>query len=174
MYQYTDGLVSERLTTRFLTKDDVPAWEEFFTYPEAVELIPEPFFIPGANNAGPWIERQMKRYADQKYGMQALIEKATGSFIGMCGLMLQEVDGMQELEVGYHLIKRFWGKGYAPEAARLFINYVFNNNISPYVISIIDTRNARSAKVAEKNGLRISKTSSWNNMATNIYRIDKP
>ena len=38
-YQYNDGLESERLVTKMLSLDDIPAWEEFFSTPETTEFL---------------------------------------------------------------------------------------------------------------------------------------
>ncbi|CAN5544418.1 hypothetical protein BH23BAC1_BH23BAC1_35930 [soil metagenome] len=75
-------------------------------------------------------------------------------FIGKCGLLTQEVDGIKEIEVGYHIMKKYRRQGYAPEAAKLFFDYALRNYLTISMISIIDIRNIKSQRVAEKNGLR--------------------
>src|SRR4249919_3241675 len=113
-YFYKDQLKSERLITRFLTTDDVYPWADFFKDKEAFEFLPTHGLTEPEDIAGSWIERQLGRYANNKYGLQALIDRQTGEFIGQCGLILQEVDGQPEIEVGYHVFKKHWGKRYAP------------------------------------------------------------
>jgi RimJ/RimL family protein N-acetyltransferase len=171
-YYYTDQLETKRLRTRFLTMDDVPLWSEFFKDPEAIKLFPASFFPPDRDPAELWIERQIDRYNNQKYGAQALIDKESGLLVGLCGLILQEVDGISELEVGYHVLSKYWGKGYAPEAARRFIRFAFENKLSDSIISIIDVRNKKSQRVAEKNGLTIDKRTTWREIDAYIYRTN--
>lgn len=172
-YTYRDGLISDRLTTRFLTREDIPAWSVFFEDPDSVAYLPD-YGLPNATaRATQWIERQLMRYENQLYGLHALIEKSTGDFIGQCGLITQEVDGQTEIEVGYHIFKRFRGKGYAPEAAKLFIQYAFDHDQTDRVVSIIDVRNTNSQRVAEKNGLTRERTTNWNGLEVFIYRIAK-
>jgi RimJ/RimL family protein N-acetyltransferase len=103
-----------------------------------------------------------------------LIDKETNALIGQCGLLLQEVDGIRELEVGYHIIKKYWGKGYAPEAARLFLDFAVEHDLADSVISIIDIRNTKSMRVAEKNGLHRDKQTRWLDKDVFIYRIQTP
>ena len=86
---------------------------------------------------------------------------------------MQEVDRETEIEVGYHIFKRFWGQGFAPEAAKLFIDYAFKNNLSNSIISIININNIRSQQVAEKNGLVREKQTNWLDLNVYIYRIKK-
>src|SRR5688572_2485850 len=112
-----------------LTPKHIPLWAEFFKDPEAVVFHRTHLKEDHEESARIWIERQIERYEDGMYGLQALYDKETHEFIGMCGLINQEVDGREQLEVGYHVLSKYWGKGYAPEAARMFIDYVFNENI---------------------------------------------
>ena len=44
-------------------------------------------------------------------------EKATGRFLGQCGIIPQELEGMRQMEIAYLLARREWGHGYATEAA---------------------------------------------------------
>jgi RimJ/RimL family protein N-acetyltransferase len=120
------------------------------------------------------MDKQLNRYAKNLFGLQALIDKRTNEFIGQCGLLLQEVDGRQEVEVGYHILRKHWGKGYAPEAARLFIDFAFEKNLSNSVISIINSKNIKSQRVAQKNGLIKENQTSWRNMDVFIYRVQRP
>jgi [ribosomal protein S5]-alanine N-acetyltransferase len=151
---YPNKLESRRLVTRRLTKNDAAIWAEFFADNEAFEFLPSSGSISNAEKAAEWIDRQINRYKDNTYGLLALIEKSNHDFIGQCGLLTQEVDGMKELEVGYHVLKKYRGQGYATEAAGLFINHAFKNKLSTSVISIIDIWNLKSKRVAEKNGLK--------------------
>ena len=169
-YRYEDQLESTRLMTRFLTMEDVQEWADFFKDKEAIELFPASFFPSGADHAAQWIGRQMERYQHHLYGLQAIISKETGQFVGQCGLIEQEVDGQKELEVGYHIFKKYWGNGYAPEAAKMFIDYALNNGLAESVISIIDVRNVKSQRVAEKNGLIRDKQTNWKGLDVFIYR----
>ncbi len=172
-YTYQDLLRSPRLQTRFLTQDDIVIWTDFFKDEEAIEFMPTYGLTTNEERATRWIEKQFNRYATNRMGLQALMDKKSNTFIGQAGLLVQEVDGLIELEVGYHVFKKYWGQGYAPEAARLFLNHAFENNLSESVISIIDTRNVNSQRVADKNGLRREKQTTWSDLNVYIYRIDK-
>ena len=170
---YPDGLETSRLRTRFLTPEDQVPWTEFFKDPEAVALFPDAGIASPQERANQWIERQLTRYRENRFGLQVLLEKKTGAFIGQCGLLAQEVDGMAELEVGYHIFRKYWGQGYAPEAACLFIDLAFERYLAESVISIIDVRNVNSQRVAEKNGLQREKQTRWSGLDVYIYRIER-
>ncbi len=169
-YKYEDGLVTERLYTRFLVSDDSKEWAGFFEDEEAMQYFPN-FVSSNKEKVNPWIEKQLIRYKEKRYGLQALINKNTREFIGQCGLLLQEIEGKKELEVAYHIFKKYWGQGYAPEAAKAFLNYGFENKLASSIISIIDIRNINSQRVAEKNGLIREKQTRWADLDVFIYRI---
>ena len=173
IYKYEDGLTTERLYTRFLVLDDNKAWASFFEDKEAMQYFPT-FVTSNKEKVNPWIEKQLIRYKEKRYGLQALINKKTGEFIGQCGLLLQEIEGRQELEVAYYIFKKYWGQGYAPEASKAFIKYGFENKQATSIISIIDVRNIQSQRVADKNGLKREKQTRWADLDVFIYRIGEP
>lgn len=171
-YKYQDNLESERLKTRFLIKEDIEPWQEFLGNQECTKYF-QKTDMTAEEYSRFWIERQMKRYAEQRFGLQAIIEKETGKFVGQCGLLTQTVDGKEELEVGYHLFEKHWGKGFATEAAKLFIGYAFQNKLAESIISIIEKRNINSQKVAFRNGLILENETKWNGLEVFIFRIHK-
>jgi len=173
-YKYEDKLETNRLITRFLTIDDKKTWTEFCGDPACTEFFADFGVYDAEGLAKFWIERQLGRYKEKRYGHHALISKQTGAFIGQCGLLLQEVDGIQELEVGYSIMHRYWGQGFAPEAAKMFMEYASLNKLADSIISIIDKKNFRSQRVAEKNGLAIEKETNWSGLEVYIYRIALP
>jgi len=83
------------------------------------------------------------------------------------------VDGKKELEVGYHILREYWGRGYAPEAAQAFIKYGAENSDFDSIISIIHRENKNSIAVALKNGLKKEKETTWFDLPVSIYRINK-
>lgn len=172
-FSYRDNLESKRLLTRFLTTEDILTWADFFNDKEAVEFLPTFGLSSNLERAEYWIQRQLNRYKENNFGLQALIHKKTNEIVGQCGLLKQEVDGQIEIEVGYHIFKKLWGQGYAPEAAKLFIEYAFKNDLADSVISIIDIQNIKSQIVADKNGLKKEKQTKWSGIDVFIYRIRK-
>jgi len=174
MYRYNDGLQTPRLTTRYLTQADAPAWEAFLAHPIAGRFATDDKSIPLAQRAENWIGFCLKRYAEQRYGLQALIEKETGALVGQCGLILQDVGGIGEIEIGYHLLPQYWGKGYATEAARAFRNYGFETGVAPSIISLIHPDNHPSKQVARRNGMTYRETTTaFRNYPCEVYRITR-
>lgn len=170
-YKYEDNLQTQRLTTRFLTLNDIELWSKFFDDEECVKFFPTFGHTTSNGRATHWIDKQLNRYKDNRYGLQALIDKETGEFIGQCGLLAQDVDGITEVEVGYHIFKPHWGKGYATEAAQLFKKYAFDNEQCKSLVSIIHVDNILSQKVAERNGMKRDKRIKFFDEDHYVYRI---
>lgn len=124
-----------------------------------------------------FIERCLTRYEHEGYAYYAAIDKATGTLIGLMGLLNEDIDGDIQLGVGYILAKRYWGRGYATEGAGGWLGYAFDSLGAARVIADIRPENAASRRVAERLGLRIVgqhiKQVNGKQMLHLVYAIDK-
>lgn len=171
--RYEDQLKSARLTTRFVTMADAPEWVAYCSDPVATRFTALPGKTP-EEMATAVMEITLQRYADRRLGLQALLLKDTGTFIGKCGLLLQEVNGLPELEIGYHLLRKYWGNGYATEAAQLFRDYGFENRFADSIVSIIHPLNVPSQQVALRNGMELVDTNAaFRGHFYHLYRITR-
>ena len=171
---YTDGLETERLITKFVVPEDHELWTEYFADPVNCTFIPNTSGLAKEERSKEWIGFVVQRYSENRLGLQALIHKETGKFVGMAGLMIQEVSGTSETEVGYHLLRRHWGKGYATEIAQKFRDYGFENNFSNSIVSIIHPLNFPSKNVAIRNGMTlIEKGGNWRGHEVDVFRITR-
>ena len=88
----------------------------------------------------------------------AVVEKSIQETIGYCGLFyFPDVCGQPEREIGYRLVRVYWGHGYATEAATAVRDYGFGTLRLPRLISMVDPQNVASIRVAEKLGMRYEK-----------------
>jgi ribosomal-protein-alanine N-acetyltransferase len=164
---------TERLLFRAIDEKDFLKWLKFFEDPAAHQYWVEAQDAP-ERECSKWYEKQHLRYAQDRGGMNALIEKSSGKLVGHAGLLVQEVDGVTELEIAYSLLPEFWNKGFAIEAANKCKTFGFENNFAESLISIISVSNLPSQKVATKNGLTIAKQTVYRQNPVYIYRIQKP
>ena len=95
-----------------------------------------------ASSAGHWTLRG--------FGWFGVFERESGDFVGRIGPWHPE--GWPGFEVGWALCSKYWGRGYATEAAAATISYSFNELGQGKVISLIDPANVRSIGVAERLG----------------------
>src|SRR5262249_37492947 len=137
---------------------------------EAMRLFPRAL---GRQEMAEWIERNQKRYEQYGHGLWAVILKGEQKLIGDCGLTFHEVDGIEELEVGYHFNRKYWGQGFATEAARACMDYAFNQLGRRRIISMVRPENTPSRRVAERNGLGVEKEVFWRGYQHYVYAIER-
>ena len=172
-YHYEDGLESDRLITKFIQKKDWKIWSDFFDGNGDYTFLPTFEETEPDKIAMKWTDHQLKRYEEKTFGMQWMIEKETGEYLGQCGLLFQDINGTRELEVGYSFFKSAWGGGYAIEAAKLMRDYGFMNFDVEKVISLVDPGNRPSQKVAERNGMTKGPLVHWKGVNLNVWRIER-
>jgi len=84
----------------------------------------------------------------------AMVEKASGQFIGICGFSVTSAKNREGGELGYCLNRKAWGKGYATEATRAMIQIGFKKLGLRRITATCDAKNRASARVLEKAGMR--------------------
>jgi RimJ/RimL family protein N-acetyltransferase len=84
----------------------------------------------------------------------AITLKSTGQLIGNCGVRRDSPE-TREGDMGYELDPRFWGKGYATEAAQTVLSFGFSHMHLHRVSAWCIAENVASARVLEKLGMRL-------------------
>lgn len=108
-------------------------------------------------------------YGNYGYGFWAVANTRTEAFIGVCGLLNQEVDNEPEVEVAYSLLKNYWGRGYASEAARAVKHYGYTAFGIERLVSLIHPENKPSIAVATRIGMTHERDTVWKDMQTRVY-----
>ena len=135
----------ERLSLRRYTLADLDALCEVFSDSYARRFYPE---MLARERVLGWIRWNLRNYEETGFGLWAMEPRGESRLIGDCGLTYQEVEGRQEIEIGYHLHEAERGKGYATEAARACLAYAFRELDAPLVCSIVASENTASCAVA--------------------------
>ncbi|PFF64721.1 GNAT family N-acetyltransferase [Bacillus thuringiensis] len=103
-----------------------------------------------------------------------IIEKESNHIIGSCGYNSLDFEN-SKTEIGYDISKKFWGKGYAPEAISSLLDYAFTHLKLYRVEAKVEPANVNSIKVLEKlnftfeGTLRKSEKSAGKLIDLNIY-----
>jgi len=143
---------TERLILRTLLETDVNGMFELDADPVVhTYLGNKP--IATIEQASEAISFIRKQYITNGIGRWAIIEKETNAFVGWGGFkfITELTNGHQNYyDLGYRLLRRFWGKGYATESALGAIDYAFNELKLSTIYAIADSQNLPSIKVLEK------------------------
>ena len=83
----------------------------------------------------------------------AIVLPADGPLIGNCGILMKSADA-HEADIGYELDSRYWGRGYATEAARALLSFGFAELGLHRIWSWCIAENVGSARVLQKIGMR--------------------
>lgn len=152
-----EGQHSERLFYRLLELRDFNNWKKLFNGEEVATFLGLNPQKSAEELCTEWFNRVFSRYKSGRGVMNVLVEKTSRKMVGQCGLLVQNVENEDRLEIGYSILPEFQGQGYATEAARKCRNFAFENNFSDHLISIMHKKNMGSQKVAINNGMSIEK-----------------
>ncbi len=158
-------LETERLRLRWMVPEDVDNLLRILSDPVAMKHYPQTYDRNEVEQL--WIARNFVRYERDGHGFFMCERKETGEFLGMGGQLMQEIDGVNGLEVGYLFVRAHWGHGYATEAARALRDHGFRTYPIPHIISIINPLNTPSIAVAQRNGMKPI----WETTLRSEYRI---
>jgi RimJ/RimL family protein N-acetyltransferase len=161
-----------RLILRPYVTDDIEALHKILSDKKTMGFWPALFTIEQTNR---WIERSIKSYAENQFGRFAVELKESGKLIGDCGILLSELDGKQENDLGYIIHSGYWGRGYGTEAASASLDYAFNKLGLMRIAANMDVSNLASIRVAEKIGMKKEKeylNKRNRNLLTYLYAIN--
>ena len=162
---------SERLKYRHLTLNDVEVWSTFFENNPNIHFVGRTFGPVNIVNSTTWITKQIERYESiNNTGLLVFEDKVSGEFIGQCGLLTRDIDGEQILEIGYHVLPKYWGRRYASEAAIAVKDAAIELKIDQ-VVSMILPENQASQKVAKRNDMTFWKNGKFGEFDVSICRI---
>ena len=162
---------TERLLLREYTRDDFDALYEIISDPETMAHYPKPYDKDGTRR---WISWSLENYASYGFGLWAMVLKETGGFIGDCGLTLQNIDGEMLPEIGYHVHKKYWRRGFAKEAAHAVRDWAFLNTDYNTLYSYMNHTNEGSWRTAMANGMKkVKEYHDSENTVSCVYAITR-
>ncbi|GCE08944.1 GNAT family N-acetyltransferase [Dictyobacter aurantiacus] len=161
-------LQTDRLLIREFQPDDFAALREVdadskVQSPRGLEALPE------TQTRDTILYSMVAQQESPRLLYQLAIQLPTSpSLIGWCRLRLASVD-KQEAELGYCLAYRFWGQGYATEAASSLLQFGFEVLCLHRIVAGCLATNRVSAHVLEKLGMRCEAHFRQNVQVTGIW-----
>jgi RimJ/RimL family protein N-acetyltransferase len=164
-------LETERLVMRGWRDEDFEPWAAICADDEVMRALGrERGISPGdawremAVFAGHWVLKGFSHWV--------LEERSTGELGGRAGLY--HPPDWPDLEVGWTVARPRWGEGLAGEAGRAAVDWAHEALGARHVISLIEPRNTRSIRVAQKLGMTEEGEIELRGHALRIYGMNLP
>ena len=161
-------LATERLLLPPLTREHTPQLIDLYSDPEVAR------YVGGDSLTPPRVAEQVGRLADEwhdrGYGQSAVIDRATGAFLGRVGLHFWP--DWNEIELGYVLAASAQRRGLAAEASRAWIDWARAAPGIDSLTTVIDPRNAPSIALALRLGFALERADlTPTGVAVRVYRL---
>jgi RimJ/RimL family protein N-acetyltransferase len=149
-------LETKRLVLRRLTASDAAF---------ILELLNEPAFLENIGDRGARTLADARRYIARGpvasyrkfgFGLYLAERKDSGTAIGICGLLKRE--SLDDVDIGFAFLRRYWSQGYARESAAAVMHYGWTKLRLPRIVAITKPTNQASIALLEKLGLRFEKS----------------
>jgi ribosomal-protein-alanine N-acetyltransferase len=157
---------TKRLGFRLLQKKDIDYLFQLESDPDVQE------FSPSGSKTYEQTETVINEFISdyEKKGLPCflLFNLVSGEFIGRAAFIFWESG---DIEVGYSLHKKFWGKGYATEVLVFLLEWARTNIATDYISACSEADNLASLRVLEKCGMEYYKNAIEHGVECRFYRI---
>lgn len=138
---------TERLVIRTLSLNDVPELTKILSDPDVMKHSIRGVCDEAATRR--FIDWCLECYASHRIGPWALVEKGTDKLVGFCGVSPEEVNGVEEIGLGYRLAKRYWAWAWQlKQCKRYSVWHLARSNSLPWWLlsSLIMVHRSRSQR----------------------------
>jgi [ribosomal protein S5]-alanine N-acetyltransferase len=153
-----------------VTHADAAAVHELWTSPGVRRYLWDGEIIP-RERTDEAIAASDDLFEQHDFGLWLLRERIDHSLTGFAGLWPFREAG--EFELLYGIDERWWGRGYAHEAAQAVMNYAFQTLDLPVVRASTDVANAASVRVLEKLGFTQTRRAMVNGLDTVFFEKER-
>lgn len=143
-------LETDRLILRHQTLEDAAFILELVNDPSWIRYIGDRG-VRTLEDAQGYIQKSIDMYEHLGFGFYLTELKDAGIPLGICGLVKR--DTLEDIDIGFAFLPRYWGKGYAYEAASAVMTYATATLGLSRIVAINTPDNDASAKLLEKLGL---------------------
>ncbi len=148
-------LETERLRLRHLDAGDAEFMLELLNEPSYIHQIGDKG-VRSLADAREFILHQITpSYRKHGFGLYMVEMKQSGAALGICGLVKR--DGLEDIDIGYAFLQRFWARGYAFESSAAIMHYAQNSVGLPRIAAITAPDNSSSIGLLNKLGMKFDK-----------------
>jgi [ribosomal protein S5]-alanine N-acetyltransferase len=164
-------LQTPRLLLRRMTEADAPLIYALNSSPDVLKYLHEPELKDEADARRVIRDIIMPQYSLYNLGRWAILLKETNAFIGWCGLKYRPE--LEETDLGYRLMRQYWGHGYAAEAAKYCLAYGLDILNVETITGRAHIDNSASLAILEKIGMQYVKDETVDDCPVKTYTISK-
>lgn len=162
---------TDRLILREYVPEDFHWLFEILSDGETMKYYLRPY---DENGVSRWLKWSFDNYEKYGFGLWAIELLESGESIGDAGITMQPIDGEWLPEVGYHVNKHYWRKGFGSEAARAARDWAFEHTDFPALYSYMNSENVPSEACARANGMtKIKEYTDESGEHLSVWRITR-
>ncbi|BAO74309.1 GNAT family N-acetyltransferase [Winogradskyella sp. PG-2] len=163
---------TNRLILRNITESDAQDLFELDSNPKVHEFLGNNP-VKHIDECKAYINSIKEQYKSSGMGRIAVIKKDTHEFIGWSGIKYEQNlrKEFNYYDMGYRLKEKFWGKGYATEAALASLDYGFKDLKLEEINAAADINHIASNTILKKIGMEHSGTFEYKGTVCNWYKI---
>ena len=168
-------LETERLILREMLPTDAEAMFKLDSNPNVVKYLGNKPF-KSIDQSVNIINNVRKQYINNGIGRFSVVVKETNEMIGWAGIKFVtdiENDRTNFYDLGYRLHEEHWGKGYASEATKAWLDYFFQTMKHPVLVASVNIDNFESNKIVKKFGFQLINTFDYEDLHCNWYELKK-
>lgn len=160
-------LETERLALRRLTLDDAQFVRELVNEPSWIRFIGDRGVRTPEQARAYLVKGPLAMYERYGFGLWLVEVKATGEAAGLCGLIKR--DTLEDVDIGFAFLPRFWSQGYALESARAVLAYGREILELDRIVAITSPDNEASIRLLGRIGLRFERVIEWAGEPTHLF-----
>ena len=159
-----------RLILRRMIMEDLDFIASMLADPEVMRFYPHCY---DREQAKCWVQGVLDGYDRCGHSFFLVMDRQTREPRGQVGLLSQNVDGVEESEIGYMIDPPFWRQGIASEAAIATRDYALTELGKRRLISLIRPINIPSRGVAAKVGMTVEKTTFYKEIEHLVFSLSE-
>jgi ribosomal-protein-alanine N-acetyltransferase len=164
------SIITERLLLRPLVPEDEDALALVFADGELLRFWGAPLDRDAVRSR---IGSNRARVDADDFARWAIVLRNSGELVGDAGLTRTDVEGVEEVELGWVVRRDHGGRGIATEAGGAWRDHAFGRLGLERIVSMIRPENAASRRVAEKLGMSIEREAIWNEASHLVYVLER-